>query len=157
MVGWVSLLTVALGGIAMIAVPMPMRPVMILMHTEDARFAGAFLQNSAQRIIEGSNAEVILPAVPGRFFKAKVVSAGFYIPQGQLSSGGTLFDPEQLKGEGQIIVAIKFQEDLSRSQIVPGSLGSVATYTDHMPHLSVLRKILLRMKSSTNFIFGDGH
>lgn len=141
----------------MYVVPMPLRPVIVFMHSEKARFAGAFLQNSAQRIIAGSDAEVILPAVPGRFFKAKVVSAGAYIPQGQLVPSGTLVDPGQIKGEGRIIVGIEFQEDLSKFQIVPGSVGSVAIYTEHMHHLAIMRKVLLRMKSWTNFLFSDGH
>ncbi|MFZ4778457.1 MAG: HlyD family secretion protein [Terrimicrobiaceae bacterium] len=141
----------------MYAVPTPMRPVMVFMHSEQASFAGAFLQNSSQRIIEGADAEVILPAVPGRFFKAKVISAGAYIPQGQLVPSGTLVDPEQIKGDGRVIVGIEFQEDLSKYQIVPGSVGNVAIYTDHMKHLSILRKVLLRMKSWTNFLFSDGH
>ena len=42
----------------MYAVPMPMRPVMVFMHKEAPSFAGAFLQNSSQRIIEGADAEV---------------------------------------------------------------------------------------------------
>ncbi len=141
----------------MYAVPMPMRPVMVFMHTEQASFAAAFLQNSSQRIIEGSDAEVILPAVPGRFFKAKVATTGAYIPQGQLTPSGTLVDPGQIKGEGRVIVSISFEEDLSKFQIVPGSVGNVAIYTDHMKHLSILRKVLLRMKSWTNFIFSDSH
>jgi multidrug resistance efflux pump len=141
----------------MYAVPMPMRPVMVFMHKEQSMFAGAFLQNSSQRIIEGAEAEVILPAVPGRFFKAKVATTGAYIPQGQLLPSGTLVDPEQIKGQGRVIVSIEFQEDLSKFQIVPGSTGNVAIYTDHMKHLSILRKVLLRMKSWMNFIFSDGH
>lgn len=141
----------------MYVVPMPLRPVIVFMHSEKPRFAGAFLQNSAQRIIAGSDAEVILPAVPGRFFKAKVVSAGAYIPQGQLVPSGTLVDPGQIKGEGRIIVGIEFQEDLSKFQIVPGSVGSVAIYTEHMHHLAIMRKVLLRMKSWMNFLFSDGH
>jgi len=27
----------------------------------------------------------------------------------------------------------------------------------HMKHLDVIRKVLMRMKSWTNFLFGDGH
>ena len=141
----------------MYAVPMPMRPVMVFMHKEQATFAGAFLQNSSQRIIEGADAEVILPAVPGRVFKAKVATAGAYIPQGQLQPSGTLVDPGQIKGDGRVIVSINFQEDLSKYQIVPGSVGNVAIYTDHMKELGLLRKILLRIKSWMNFIFSDGH
>lgn len=141
----------------MYAVPLPLRPVMVFMHAESPRFAAAFLQNSSQRIITAADAEVIFPAVPGRVFKARVESAGAYIPQGQLQPSGTLLDPEQIKGDGRVIVQLDFEDDLSKFQIVPGSVGEVAIYTHHMHHLAVMRKILLRMKSWTNFIFGDGH
>lgn len=141
----------------MYAVPMPLRPVMVFMHQENPTFAAAFLQNSSQRIIEGSDAEVIFPAVPGRFFKAKVAGAGEYIPQGQLQPTGTLLDPEQIKGEGRVIVQLNFQEDLSKYHLAPGSVGSAAIYTEHFHHLAVIRKVLLRMKSWMNYLFSDGH
>jgi multidrug resistance efflux pump len=141
----------------MYAASMPLRPVMIFLHNEKPKFAAAFLQNSAQRIDEGSEAEFILPAVPGRFFKGKIVMGGAYIPQGQLQPSGNLVDPEQIKGEGRILVAIEPKEDLSKYLIVPGSTAQVAVYTNHMHHLAIMRKVLLRMKSWTNFIFGDGH
>ncbi len=141
----------------MYAVPMPLRPVIIFMHAEPPAFAAAFLQNSSQRIVEDAEAEVILPAVPGRYFKARVISTGAYIPQGQLQPSGTLVDPEQIRGEGRVIVSLQFEDDLSKFQIVPGSIGDVAIYTHYMHHLAIMRKILLRMKSWTNFIFGDGH
>lgn len=141
----------------MYVVPMPLRPVMVFMHAEAPRFAAAFLQNSSQRIIEGSDAEVILPAVPGRFFKARVASTGAYVPQGQLQPSGTLVDPEQIRGDGRVIVEIHFEEDLSKYHIVPGSTGEAAIYTKHFHHLQVIRKVLLRMKSWMNYLFGEGH
>jgi multidrug resistance efflux pump len=141
----------------MYAASLPLRPVMIFLHNEKPKFAAAFLQNSAQRIDEGSEAEFILPAVPGRFFKGKIVMGGAYIPQGQLQPSGNLVDPEQIKGEGRILVVIDPEEDLSKYLIVPGSTAQVAVYTHHMHHLAIMRKVLLRMKSWTNFIFGDGH
>lgn len=142
----------------MYATSMPLRPVMIFMHDEAPAFGAAFLQNSAQRIEQGSDAEVILPSVPGRFFKGKVVTVGAYIPQGQLQPTGNLVDPEQIKGEGRILVEIQFtDDDLSKYHIVPGSTGQVAVYTHHMHHLAIMRKVLLRMKSWLNYLFGDGH
>ena len=141
----------------MYAASLPLRPVMVFLHDEKPKFTAAFLQNSAQRIEQNSKAEFILPAVPGRFFKAKVAAVGAFIPQGQLQPSGNLIDPEQIKGEGRILVAIEPEEDLSKYLIVPGSTAQVAVYTHHMHHLDILRKVLLRMKSWTNFIFGDGH
>jgi len=141
----------------MYAASLPLRPVMIFLHDEKPKFTAAFLQNSAQRIEEGSEAEFILPAVPGRFFKGKVVGVGAFIPQGQLQPTGNLVDPEQIKGEGRILVKIEPEEDISKYLIVPGSTAQVAIYTHHMHHLAILRKVLLRMKSWTNFLFSDGH
>ena len=69
----------------MMAVPLPLRPVMIFRHDERPELVASFLQNSAQRVEEGSEAEVILPAVPGRFFKAKVESVGAVIPEASSS------------------------------------------------------------------------
>jgi multidrug resistance efflux pump len=141
----------------MFAASMPLRPVMVFLHDEKPKFTAAFLQNSAQRIEEGSEAEFILPAVPGRFFKGKVAAVGAFIAQGQLQPGGNLIDPQQIKGEGRILVRIEPEDDLSKYLIVPGSTAQVAIYTHHMHHLAVMRKVLLRMKSWTNFLFSDGH
>jgi len=141
----------------MYAASLPLRPVMVFLHDEKPKFTAAFLQNSAQRIEQNAEAEFILPAVPGRFFKGKVTAVGAFIPQGQLQPSGNLIDPEQIKGEGRILVAIEPEEGLSKYLIVPGSTAQVAVYTHHMKHLDILRKVLLRMKSWTNFIFGDGH
>lgn len=79
------------------------------------------------------------------------------IAQGQLQPTGNLVDPGSIRGEGRILVGIEPEEDLAKYLIVPGSTAQVAIYTEHMHNLSVMRKVLLRMKSWTNFIFGDGH
>ena len=141
----------------MFAASMPLRPVMVFLHDEKPKFTAAFLQNSAQRIEEGSEAEFILPAVPGRFFKGKVSAVGAFIAQGQLQPSGNLIDPEQIKGEGRILVLIEPEAEIAKYLIVPGSTAQVAIYTEHMHHLAMLRKVLLRMKSWTNFLFSDGH
>jgi multidrug resistance efflux pump len=141
----------------MFAASVPLRPVMIFLHNEKPKFTAAFLQNSAQRIEEGSEAEFILPAVPGRFFKGKVDTVGAFIAQGQLQPSGNLVDPEQIKGEGRILVRIEPEDGISKYLIVPGSTAQVAIYTHHMHHLAILRKVLLRMKSWTNYLFSDGH
>jgi multidrug resistance efflux pump len=141
----------------MMAVPLPLRPVMVFQHDEPAQLWASFLQNSAQRVEEGSDAEVILPAVPGRFFKARVDAVGAVVPEGQLQPADTLVAPESIKSEGRVMVRDKFEEDVSRFHIVPGTTGNVAIYSHHMHHLGILRKVLLRMKSWMNFVFSDGH
>src|SRR5438045_6554431 len=112
----------------MYAAAMPLRPVMIFLHNEKPKFTAAFLQNSAQRIEEGSEAEFILPSVPGRFFKGKVKIVGAFISQGQLQPSGNLIDPEQIKGEGRILVAIEPEEEISNYLDLPGSAPQEANH-----------------------------
>src|SRR5690606_4392910 len=52
----------------MMAVPLPLKPVMVFQHDESRFFVASFLQSSAQRIREGAEVEAIFPAVPGRVF-----------------------------------------------------------------------------------------
>lgn len=140
------------------AVAMPLRPVMVFRHAEKPVFAAAFLQNSAQRLIPGSEAEVVFPAVPGRVFKAKVVRVQGAIAQGQLQPTGALVDPDSIKGYGRVIVSLEVEdEDFEEFHIVPGSAGVAAIYTEHLHHVAIMRKILIRMNSWTNYLFSDGH
>ena len=48
-------------------------------------------------------------------------------------------------------------EDISKYQIPLGSTAEVAIYTEHWHHLSLLRKILLRMRSWESYVFFEGH
>lgn len=140
------------------AVAMPLRPVMVFRHDEKPHFAAAFLQNSAQRLIAGSEAEIAFPAVPGRIFKGKVLRVQEAISQGQIQPTGALVDPETIKGSGRVVVSIEVEdEELAKYQIVPGTSGVVAVYTHHMHHLDIIRKVLLRMNSWMNYLFSDGH
>jgi hypothetical protein len=38
-----------------------------------------------------------------------------------------------------------------------GSVGEAAIYTEHVHHVAMLRKILLRMRSWQNYIYIEGH
>jgi hypothetical protein len=55
------------------------------------------------------------------------------------------------------LALIDVLDDLSGYQIPLGSTAGVAVYTDHWHHLSLLRKILLRMKSWQNYVFMESH
>jgi multidrug resistance efflux pump len=141
----------------MMAVPLPLRPVMVFLPDEPPMFAAGFLQNSAQRLEAGNKAEVSFPAVPGRVFKAKIVRIQPAIAQGQVQATGALIDPEQIRNSGRVMAVLAFEEDLKPYQLVPGTTGVVAVYSEHMHHISIMRKVLLRMGAWKNFLFSDGH
>ena len=72
----------------MIAVPLPLRPVMVFIHSEDNEFAAAFQQNALQRVRAGDEAEIAFDAVPGRVFRGKVTGIMDAVAQGQLQPTG---------------------------------------------------------------------
>ena len=110
-----------------------------------------------QRVNAGDDAEVAFDAVPGRVFKAKVRNVVPAIAAGQLSTSATLVEPETRTAAGRALANIDVTDDMSDYQIPLGSKAQVAIYTEHWHHLSLLRKILLRMKSWQNYIFLEGH
>ena len=143
----------------MFVVPMPIRPAMLFINTgtRDRYLTAAFQQNSLQRIRAGDPAEVAFDAVPGRVFKAKVHAVIDAIAPGQMENSLTLVDPETRTAAGRALAQIEVSDDMQGYQIPLGSKAQVAIYTEHLHDLSLLRKILLRMKSWQNYIFLEEH
>ncbi len=130
------------------AVAMPLRPVMVFRHDEKAYFGAAFLRTvpSASSPIRGRNR---LPGGARRIIQRQgLARAGKPSPKCQLQPTGALIDPDTIKGSGRVVVRIEVDdEELSKYQIVPGTSGVVAVYTDHFRHLERHPKVLLRMNS----------
>jgi multidrug resistance efflux pump len=143
----------------MYVVPAPLRPVMVFVNTEkkDQTLAAAFQQNSLQRVKSGDEAEVAFDAVPGRVFKGKVEFVLDAIAAGQMSATGALLDASVRTAGDRALAVIDIEDDMSGYQIPLGAAGQAAIYTEHWKHLSLLRKILLRMRSWENYIFLEGH
>ena len=141
----------------MMAVSLPLRPVMTFVNSDDRILAGAFQQNGLQRVMPGDDAEIAFDAVPGQIFKGKSRIVIGAIAQGQIQAGGVLIDPSQIKGEDRALAVIDIIDDISEYNIPLGAAAQVALLTHHWHHLSILRRILLRMISWRNFIYLEGH
>jgi multidrug resistance efflux pump len=139
--------------------PLQMRPAMVFVNTDarDRELGAAFQQNSLQRVKAGDEAEVAFDAVPGRVFKGKVRLVLDAIAAGQLQASGALVDFGERTAGGRALAVIDVEDDLSPYQIPLGAAGQVAIYTEHWHHVSLIRKILLRMRSWQNYIFLEGH
>ena len=136
-------------------VPLPLKPAMTFVNTDpkDKALGAAFQQNALQRVNAGDEAEIAFLSVPGRVFKGKVRILLDAIAAGQMQATGTLQDFGAPTGESRGMALIDIVDDISGYQIPVGSAAEVAIYTDHIKDLSLLRKILLRMKSWENYIF----
>jgi multidrug resistance efflux pump len=136
-------------------VPAPFRPAMIFVNDSqrDRTLAAAFQQNALQRVLAGDEAEVLFKGIPGRVFKAKVRLVIDAIAGGQLQTTGTIREVGATLPEDRAIALLDIVDDMSGYQVPLGSSGEAAIYTHHLHGLSLLRKILLRMRSWQNYVF----
>ncbi len=135
----------------MMAVPLPLAPVLTFVHTDQPIFVAGFGQQPMQNIKVGNEAEVIFPGIPGRIFKAEVKNILGALAEGQLSPSGTMIKAGKNFPEGLIPVIIEFHDDLSSFFIPMGSIGTVAVYSERWHHVTIIRRMLMRMKSWQNF------
>jgi multidrug resistance efflux pump len=140
----------------MIAVPVPLKPVMVFVHDEQAPMIAAFRQNSALRLRAGYEAEIVYPSIPGRVFHGKVTQVLPNLAEGQLQTSGSLLGTAQIFQQvGRVPVQIEVTDDMSEYQLPTGSRAQVAVYSDHFHHVALLRQILLRMSSWENYLYLD--
>ncbi|WP_299801825.1 HlyD family secretion protein [uncultured Shewanella sp.] len=136
-----------------VAVPMPLRPLLSFIPDEERAFVGAFWQNSLLRLKEGDEAEVILDGAPGQVFKGKVAKVLPAMAEGEIQSSGALVSSNRLMVRGRALVLIKLEDDEVRTRFPAGVSGHAAIYTEHFAHVSVMRRVLLRMQGWLNYIF----
>ncbi|WP_333001863.1 HlyD family secretion protein [Vibrio coralliilyticus] len=137
------------------AVPLPLAPVMTFVHTEETLYAAAFRQNSLQRLQPGYEAEFLFRALPGKVFKGEVVDVLPAIGESQFQARGALLGTEALRTSGRVFVTLKITDDLSNYHLPMGTAVEVAVYSDQFTHVSIMRKVLIRMKSWQNYLYLD--
>lgn len=138
------------------AVSMPLRPLMVFVPTENQYFVGWFRQNSLLRLKVGDKAEVAFDGVPGKIFSGKVVYILTVLAEGQISPSGQLVSSKQAAGAGRIGVRIEITDPEFKKymDVIPGgAYGQSVVYTEYAKHLSIMRKMLLRMAAWMNYIF----
>ena len=139
----------------MMAVTLPLRPVMVFVHDEQAPMVAAFRQNSALRLKAGYEAEIVYPSIPGRVFKGRVLGVLPTMAEGQVTTSGNLIGTERFQSIGRVPVGIEILDDMSEFNLTTGSRAQVAIYSDHFHHVAIMRRILLRMSSWQNYLYLD--
>ena len=151
--GYVTQLIVRPG---VMAVSLPLRPVMVFVPLEKRIVTGWFRQNSMLRLQVGYEAEVALDGLPGEVFSAKVVKVMPVLAEGQLQASGNLLGLDANNRPGRIPVQVEIDDPDFEQYIgkTPGgAYGQMAIYSDHAHHVAIMRKILLRMAAWMNYIF----
>ncbi|KOC96461.1 membrane protein [Vibrio alginolyticus] len=137
------------------AVPLPLAPTMTFVHTEDITYTAAFRQNSLQRLKPGFEAEFMFRAIPGKVFRGEVIDVIPAIGESQIQARGALLGTDALRTSGRVFAKLKITDDLSGYHLPMGTAVEVAVYSDSFTHVSVMRKVLIRMKSWQNYLYLD--
>ncbi|HUL55579.1 MAG TPA: HlyD family secretion protein [Usitatibacter sp.] len=131
---------------------LPIAPVMTLVETSGTIVA-LYRQNELHQVAPGDEAEFALDTYPGRIIKGTVDSVIWASGAGQLQANGTLPMTGVANAPPQRF-AVKFNiaERDKELFLAGGAAGDAAIYTEHLEFLHILRKVILRVGSYTNYL-----
>lgn len=130
----------------------PITPAITFVETTTMVIA-LFGQNELHQVKPGNDAEFILSTNPGHVFKAKVDSIIWAQGQGQVANTAQL--PNTGYGPiypGRFPVKLIVDERDAGIFLAAGAMGGGAIYTDQMSFLHILRKVLLRVTTKTDYL-----
>ena len=84
-------------------------------------------------------------------FKAKIQRILPIIPEGQFINDREIQSATPAKAPGQIPVVFEYGEDVEALNLPTGAQASIAVYTHKFHALSIVRKVILRIKSWENY------
>jgi len=125
--------------------------VMTFVDNEYQVFA-LFNQNELHQVTPGNEAEITLDTYPGRIVKAHVDSVIWAQAQGQIDASGNLPMTTIAAPPGRFPVKLLVAEHDSGLFLAAGARGSAAIYTEHVPLLHLIRKVLIRTASYLDYI-----
>jgi multidrug resistance efflux pump len=112
-----------------------------------------FHQNELTQVEPGNEAEIVLPTYPGDVIKATVDSIVWAQGQGQLPLSGTV--PQTGAAPlppGRFAVKLNIAAKDRARFLAAGAVGNAAIYTEGMAPLHIIRKVILRVGSYTNYL-----
>lgn len=151
--GFVTQLAVRPG---MMAVPLPLKPLANFVNSEKRRYVGAFRQQSLLRLQPGNEAEVTFTSLPGQVFTGKLVEVLPTIAEAQLSAGQQLVGGEAFRRmDNEALAIIELEPNESVEALPMGVSAQAAVYSEHLHHVAIIRRILLRMMSWQHYLYVD--
>lgn len=135
------------------ATPISANAAMLFVPDEKPYLRADFSQAAIGGIEPGLEAELAFKAYPGQVFPARVAAVLPLMPEGQFLGTGKLESDLGAEAGGDVPVLIEYGEEVEALNLPSGAQASVAIYTHHMHALSIVRKIILRIKSWENYAF----
>ncbi|MEX2940176.1 HlyD family secretion protein [Serratia fonticola] len=137
------------------AAALPLRPVMVFIPQQKRQIVAQFRQNSLLRLTSGDQAEIVFNALPGQVFQGRLTSILPVVPSGTYQAQGTLQSLSMIPGSDGVLAVIELEPNADVDALPDGIFAQVAVYSDHFTHVSVMRKVLLRMTSWMHYLYLD--
>ncbi len=131
---------------------MPFAPAMSFVEDE-FQVVAMYNQNELWSVKPGDHAEIALQTYPGRIIKAEVDSIIWAQGQGQIAMSGNLpqTGPVPLP-PGRFAVKLDIARRDRDLFLAAGAAGAAAIYTEHAAPLHIIRMVILRVGSYTNYL-----
>jgi multidrug resistance efflux pump len=130
----------------------PVLPVMTFVE-DDLQVIALYEQNELTKVKPGNEAEISLETYPGRIIKAKVDSIIWAQGQGQVAASATLPTTGAAPVHpNRFPVRLEVEPRDKDLFLAAGAMGHAAIYTESVEEIHILRKILLRVSSITNYL-----
>jgi multidrug resistance efflux pump len=152
--GWVMNLQLRPGSMV---VAVPLAPAMTFVE-DSYQIIAFYQQNEIHQVQPGDAAEIALNTMPGSIIKAKVNSIVWGQGQGQLPVGGVL--PETgttAAAPGRFAVKLDVDPKYQNQFLAAGAAGDAAIYTQQLAPIHILRMVILRVGSYTNYLIPKLH
>jgi multidrug resistance efflux pump len=131
---------------------MPFKPALLLVENEQMLLA-LYKQNELRKVKPGQEAEVALRTYPGRVIKCKVDSIVWAQGQGQLPWTGNIPETGTAPNpEGRFAVRLTTDGKDKDLFLAAGAHGQGAIYSDSGAMLHIIRKVILRVGSKTDWL-----
>lgn len=128
-------------------------PLMMFVSGEQPTLVATYPQKVISDIKPGLEGEAVFKQYPGRSFKVKVRRVLTAVREGEIDASGQILTATSAEAHGLIPVVFDYDEDVSKLNLPVGAQASIAIYTERVHALSILRKIILRIKSWENYVF----
>lgn len=138
-------------------VPFPVAPAMSFVE-EEYQVIALYHQNELHQVEAGNEAEIALITRPGEVIKAHVDSIVWAQGQGQIPMSGVV--PQtgtQPLPPGRFAVKLSIDPKHREVFLAAGASGQGAIYTDHLHAIHIIRKVILRVGSYTNYLIPKLH
>jgi multidrug resistance efflux pump len=117
-----------------------------------------YYQNELRAVEPGNEAEIALLTYPGRIIKAKVNSIVWAQGQGQVAQSGLLPQTGVVSPfPNRFPVKLDVVGEDRDLFLAAGAAGDAAIYTNHGAAIHIMRKVIIRVGSITNFIIPKLH